>query len=442
MEPCAWLCETCLVAFKIPNNQTAPSESVDNPNGSEQQLDGPSPKRPREEPATPTLCQCCLGLLDASCHERLVETITARLHEEGYQGLDSFQLCLQLPPQLALLQAAARLTLTEGTHHTVATPSASYVKEELKLALCRLLEQSLKLTALVNSSFQITLKLTHDCSSTKYSSMLKKSFYSSLSKAQRNSSQVTLSMVEQALPNLSLNVLQEEGLVPSTAVFNQPPSVTVVFSQAPLFIAGRYNKYSRTLSQTPWFVDGGRKGETSVQELICDPLQSVVMPTNVCFSSSGREDIDVRMLGNGRPFMLEFVNPRVRLTAEHCQSLEEKINSSTELVAVRHLTVVGKKAQSILKEGEEEKRKHYHALIWCNQGVTEQDLDTLVSCRPEFSIAQKTPIRVLHRRSAATRERMIYSMRGELVDANHFYLHLVTQALQETSVSRSCSVTP
>ena len=170
MEPCAWLCETCLVAFKIPNNQTAPSESVDNPNGSEQQLDGPSPKRPREEPATPTLCQCCLGLLDASCHERLVETITARLHEEGYQGLDSFQLCLQLPPQLALLQAAARLTLTEGTHHTVATPSASYVKEELKLALCRLLEQSLKLTALVNSSFQITLKLTHDCSSTKYSS--------------------------------------------------------------------------------------------------------------------------------------------------------------------------------------------------------------------------------------------------------------------------------
>ena len=54
-------------------------------------------------------------------------------------------------------------------------------------------------------------------------------------------------------------------------------------------------------------------------------------------------------------------------------------------------------------------------------------LDTL-NDRPEFSIAQKTPIRVLHRRSAATRDRVIYSMRGELVDANHFYLHLVTPA--------------
>ena len=419
MEPSTWLCEACLVAFNISSTKT---DATPAPESTDQQFDGPSPKRLREEPATPTLCQCCLGLLDASYHERLVETITARLHEESYQGLDSFQLCLQLPPQLALLQAASRLTLTNAT---ISAPSASYVKEELKLTLCRLLEQRLKLTAAVNSSFQITLKLTHDFSSSKYFLLLKKSI--TLSKSQYNSSQITLSIVEQALPNLSFNSLQEEGLDPSALVFNQPPSATVSFSQASLFIAGRYNKYSRTLSQTPWFVDGERKGETSVQELICDPIKSIVLSTNVCFSSSGREDVDVRMLGNGRPFMLEFVNPRVHVTIEQCRGLEEKINSSTELVAVSQLTVVRKKAQGILKEGEEEKRKHYCALVWCSQGVTGQVLDTL-SCRPEFSIAQKTPIRVLHRRSAVTRNRMIYSMRGELVDANHFYLHLVTQA--------------
>ena len=28
------------------------------------------------------------------------------------------------------------------------------------------------------------------------------------------------------------------------------------------------------------------------------------------FSSSGREDVDVRMLGLGRPFLFELVNPR------------------------------------------------------------------------------------------------------------------------------------
>lgn len=39
---------------------------------------------------------------------------------------------------------------------------------------------------------------------------------------------------------------------------------------------GRYNKYSRELPQTPWFVDGCRRFESSVQELICDPLNKEI----------------------------------------------------------------------------------------------------------------------------------------------------------------------
>ena len=38
----------------------------------------------------------------------------------------------------------------------------------------------------------------------------------------------------------------------------------------------RYNKFSRELSQTPWIVDGGRKTESSVQELICDKLEAFI----------------------------------------------------------------------------------------------------------------------------------------------------------------------
>jgi len=32
---------------------------------------------------------------------------------------------------------------------------------------------------------------------------------------------------------------------------------------------GRYNKYSRHLSQTPWLINGQRKSATSVEELVC-----------------------------------------------------------------------------------------------------------------------------------------------------------------------------
>lgn len=40
----------------------------------------------------------------------------------------------------------------------------------------------------------------------------------------------------------------------------------------PIFIAGRYCKYSRELSQTPWIVDGVKTMETSVQEIIFEQL--------------------------------------------------------------------------------------------------------------------------------------------------------------------------
>ena len=42
----------------------------------------------------------------------------------------------------------------------------------------------------------------------------------------------------------------------------------------PLFV-GRYNKYSRNLSQTPWLIEGQRKTESSMQEIICDPIQDL-----------------------------------------------------------------------------------------------------------------------------------------------------------------------
>jgi tRNA U54 and U55 pseudouridine synthase Pus10 len=41
------------------------------------------------------------------------------------------------------------------------------------------------------------------------------------------------------------------------------------------FYVGRYNKFSRTLSQTPWVIDGERRIKSSVQEIISENLQAV-----------------------------------------------------------------------------------------------------------------------------------------------------------------------
>lgn len=61
------------------------------------------------------------------------------------------------------------------------------------------------------------------------------------------------------------------------------------------------------------------------------------------FSAAGREDVDVRTLGRGRPFVCELLNPhRVKFTAEQMQSLEANINSSSKEVAVHDLQIIKK----------------------------------------------------------------------------------------------------
>lgn len=52
------------------------------------------------------------------------------------------------------------------------------------------------------------------------------------------------------------------------------------------YIVGRYNKYSRNLSQSPWIIDGERKGlSTSVSELLSTPLIEYTRSEGMSFAS-------------------------------------------------------------------------------------------------------------------------------------------------------------
>ncbi|KAI4895556.1 hypothetical protein NFI96_027025 [Prochilodus magdalenae] len=201
---------------------------------------------------------------------------------------------------------------------------------------------------------------------------------------------------------------------------------------ASVFIAGkcawRYNKFSRELPQTPWVIDGERRMEGSVEELIAAPLLSSFRADGFNFSSSGREDVDVRTLGNGRPFAMELLNPhRSRFNKAEIRQLQEKINASSEKIRVRDLQIVTRDAMGRMKEGEEEKTKCYSALIWTKKPITNTDLDFIANIK-ELKIDQKTPLRVLHRRPLAVRQRVIHSMSASYLDTHHFRLQLHTQA--------------
>ncbi|XP_055495872.1 putative tRNA pseudouridine synthase Pus10 isoform X2 [Leucoraja erinacea] len=168
------------------------------------------------------------------------------------------------------------------------------------------------------------------------------------------------------------------------------------------------------------------KGSCTVQEIHC--AHNSVYVADLNFSSSGREDVDVRALGNGRPFAIELLNPhRTSFLQKEIKELQQKINNSTDKIRVRDLQIVTREAIGHMKEGEEEKTKSYSALIWTEKPIERNDITFLQDIK-DLKIDQKTPLRVLHRRPLAVRIRVIHNMKVEYVDQHHFRLYLKTQA--------------
>uniref|UniRef100_A0A914WA07 tRNA pseudouridine(55) synthase n=1 Tax=Plectus sambesii TaxID=2011161 RepID=A0A914WA07_9BILA len=199
-------------------------------------------------------------------------------------------------------------------------------------------------------------------------------------------------------------------------------------SRDPIFLAGRYCKFSRNLPQSPWTADdhaGSGIVGGSVSEQVCQFLKQKSLADVTRFTASGREDIDVRMLGEGRPFAVQLVNPRKKLP--EWSTIEQEINRTFNDIRVSFLRQVTRAEADILKIGEEEKRKTYTALCYSSKRVDPAMLAALQDKAP-LELKQKTPVRVLKRRPLIERPRNIFQMHAIPIDDHHFQLRLTTQA--------------
>lgn len=203
--------------------------------------------------------------------------------------------------------------------------------------------------------------------------------------------------------------------------------VKVTVSREPLFIKGQYLKYSRELSQTPWTADGKVLADGSVEELLTGKLVECYKAKGVKFSSAGREDVDVRMLGDGRAFCVEIIDPKTGPTEQGLQDCVAATNAATGLVEARHVAETDKKEVNRLGFAAERHRKVYSAVVWSGKAVTKEDVAKLESLK-ELKIEQKTPLRVLHRRTNIVRPRHIHWMKCEQHSPHFLTLTLETQA--------------
>ncbi len=201
----------------------------------------------------------------------------------------------------------------------------------------------------------------------------------------------------------------------------------------PAFVFGRYRKLQRDIPQTEWPCrecggSGDQLGEdgtedcdycggtgylypTSVEEEIAPHVRDAMEGSEATFHGAGREDVDARMLGTGRPFVVEVTQPRVR--RPDVAALEDRIDEVADGVAADGLRLATYEAVERVKELPASKT--YRMSVEFGTPVTATALREALTTLHGAEIAQRTPNRVDHRRADRTRTRRVYGADGRLV---------------------------
>ncbi|XP_028064752.1 putative tRNA pseudouridine synthase Pus10 isoform X2 [Camellia sinensis] len=391
-----------------------------------------------ESELEPNFCRICLGILQFAYHdnkEMLVKRNRANdfalliaevVKQEGHQ-IDNFSLEVSIPSRVMEQEQAVWLYMkrkysSELWFQEKFLSERISAKDVLKLSITNPLETLLDVKSSVSSSFRIRLTYTHSEVSTKVQNFTEKKECNKRRKIGDNAMETIDGCVVAATGHSDLATSEEYVSKRSCNGLQNYDS--------PDLYQFQLEKYSRNVSQTRWIIDDERMGEASVEEIIGSNILPMCQGDNYKFHAAGREDIDVRMLGSGRPFLVEIQNAHRVPSEMSLKEIEGKINRlENKLVKVKNVKVVGSQGWSLMREGEAEKQKQYAALVWISRSIEDDDLKTL-SAFKDMPILQRTPIRVLHRRSPLEREKIIHWMKIERIagSSQYFLLHLCTQA--------------
>jgi tRNA pseudouridine synthase 10 len=200
-----------------------------------------------------------------------------------------------------------------------------------------------------------------------------------------------------------------------------------------VFISGKYNKLLRNIAQTEHFCrvcngrgceecdDTGHTTKMSVEELLAGVLKEEFDSEQLIFHGSGREDVDVLMLGEGREFVVELTIPKKRNL--DLKKLEEKINKKYEgKIKVNNLEYCDKNKIKEIKNTMHEKT--YLAVVECENEIKEENIKELLG--KEIEVEQLTPTRVSKRRVLKVRDKIVWLKNFEKLSNKKFKIDLRT----------------
>ncbi len=202
---------------------------------------------------------------------------------------------------------------------------------------------------------------------------------------------------------------------PQATVLVYFPSGKVDISVNSLLIAGRYWKRGRLISQAYWPTPEGPK-YYSVEEALWILLK-LTGGERVILHAAGREDVDARMLGTGRPAIVEIKVPRKRkIDFSLARDLIKK--SSRNFVDFEFCDLARRRDVALYKEESSRHRKIYKALIVSEDLITKEDLEVLSAEFRNRLILQRTPKRVLHRRPDVLRRKKVFEVICKHMNSN------------------------
>ena len=217
------------------------------------------------------------------------------------------------------------------------------------------------------------------------------------------------------LYNIASRIYQKTGIIKKLS-----------FLKDPLYLKGNYNKFSREIGQSPWEINGERVCVSSVEEEIKFIILKKYEAEDLKFSAGGREDRDVRMLGGGRPFMLEIINPKKNME-KYIKEIEKEINTCSKFIKINNLEKCNKEYSEFIKKAEVNKMKIYSCFVWVKKNLDENDINKLNNIK-NLDVIQKTPLRVLHRRSLMDRKKIIYELKAEKINEHFMILDVISSA--------------
>ncbi|MGC9529764.1 MAG: tRNA pseudouridine(54/55) synthase Pus10 [Candidatus Bipolaricaulaceae bacterium] len=202
---------------------------------------------------------------------------------------------------------------------------------------------------------------------------------------------------------------------------------------ASAYFAGRYRKLVRGIPQTHWPCRScrgrgcrrceftGKQYPTSVEELVLPAFVAACRGEGGHLHGAGREDVDARMLGRGRPFVVEVLAPKVRRLdlAEVARRIAVDGEGRVEVTDLRPAA-----AELVAQVKALRAEKRYRAQVTFDGPVSPEELRRAVAGLVG-EIAQRTPSRVSHRRADRVRRRRVYQATGEVLSPRQAEIEVV-----------------